>query len=88
MLGGDDHQAPSARTRELLLGLQPSHPRLDVAFFPKADHGILIYDPEVPGRPRTFHYAPGYFQLVLDWIATRKLPPGSADLIVASGAAE
>lgn len=88
VLGGDDHQAPSARTRQLLLGLQPTHPRLDLAFFPRADHGILIYEPQVPGKPRSFHYAPGYFDLVLDWIATRRLPAGNAELVVASGAAD
>lgn len=93
VLAGDDHEAPSGPTRELLLGLQAEQPRLDIAFFPAADHGMVIFEKPAPGAPaggpRIFRrYAPGYYSLVEGWIASRRLPAGTADLVVASGAAD
>ena len=92
VLAGDDHAAPSGPTREILLALQATRPKLDVAFFPRADHGMVIFEqPAAAGSadaPRPFYYAPGYFRLVTEWIASRRLPAGDVDLVVASGAAD
>lgn len=92
VLAGDDHEAPSARTREILLSLQARRPKLDVAYFPKADHGMIVFDPAPPGEkakePRTWRYAAGYHPLVVDWIESRRLPAEGPDLVVASGAAD
>lgn len=88
VLAGDDHEAPSSRTRQLLLTLQESRPKLDIAYFPRADHGILVFDKEIEGQPRTFRYAPGYRELVLEWIATRKLPEGNEGIVISAGSAD
>jgi dienelactone hydrolase len=89
VLAGDDHEAPSARTREILLELQQKRPKLDLAYFPRADHGMLIFDSPPPGaqpkEPRTWRYVPGYHRLVVDWIESRRLPAGNAELVVSSG---
>lgn len=77
VLGGDDHGAPSARTIEILRRLQASNPALDVAVFPKADHGIVETATE-HGVTRV-RLAAGYLDLVAGWIRSGRMPatPGA-----------
>jgi dienelactone hydrolase len=86
VLAGDDHEAPSDTTFALLRALQAHRPRLDVARFPTADHGILVALEGADGKVREYRYAPGYQPLVVDWIRTRTLraTPG-AELYEGSG---
>ena len=71
VLGGADTSAPSARTRELLEGLQSAKPLIDVAVFPNADHGIV--ETNVVDGIRSRRRASGYWALVVDWIRTGRI---------------
>lgn len=71
VLGGADTSAPSARTRELLEGLKPTHPGIDVAVFPNADHGIV--ETQVVDGVQSRRRSAGYWALVVDWIRTGHL---------------
>lgn len=72
VLAGLDTEAPSATSLEILRRLQSHGARIDVAVFPKADHGIIeVADPKTGDLAGT--HAPGYFDLLGDWIVTRRL---------------
>ena len=63
VVAGKDTEAPPAPTLEFLRALQPAPPRLDIAVFPEADHGIIEDDRQ----------SVGYHDLLVQWIRTRKL---------------
>jgi hypothetical protein len=71
VVAGKDTEAPSAPTLEFLRALQPAPPRLDIAVFPNADHGMLE-EGEERGQPYARQSA-GYFELLAHWIRTRNL---------------
>lgn len=80
VLAGRDTEAPSKTTFAVLRELQDSGTPIDIAVFPNADHGIIEFaglgpDAELAGRT-----SPGYFELLSDWIVTRRLdrPHGAA----------
>lgn len=80
ILAGRDTEAPSQTTFNILRELQGRGTPIDIAVFPDADHGIIEYaspaaDADLAGRT-----SPGYHELLLDWIKTRKLdkPHGAA----------
>lgn len=72
ILGGDDHSAPSARTRTILTDLQKVNPGLAIAVFPKADHGITETTHE--GGFTHIRLSAGYLDLVARWIRTGRVP--------------
>lgn len=67
VLAGQDREAPSATTLEILRGLQPQPGRLDIAVFPTADHGIIEMSGKGSGR-RLLRHSEGYFDLLVAWI--------------------
>lgn len=77
VLAGRDTDAPSEKTLNILRGLQATGSPIDVAVFPDADHGIIAVD---AGGKRLGRTAPGYFELLGDWIAKQRLdgPHGDA----------
>lgn len=77
VLAGKDTEAPHEATLAILRGLRASGSPIDVAVFPNADHGIIEVNAAGKRLGRT---APGYFELLGDWIGTWKLerPYGEA----------
>ncbi len=77
VLGGDDTNAPSARTAAILTRIQQTNRALTVAVFPKADHGI-VETSQVDGVTHV-RLAAGYLDLAAGWIRTGKAPatPGA-----------
>lgn len=72
ILAGRDHLAPYERTLKVLRGLQVEKPQLSVVVFPSADHGIVAFDLKDGKRIET-GFEPGYFDLMVEWIKTRKI---------------
>jgi len=70
VLAGKDTSAPHELTLNILRGLQATGSPIDVVVFPNADHGIIAVD--AAGK-RLGGAAPGYFDLLGDWITTRRL---------------
>lgn len=79
VLGGADTEAPSATTLDILRRLQADGASIDIAVFPNANHGIIEVADKASGALQGRH-SPGYFDLLGDWIARRKLdrPFGAA----------
>lgn len=87
VLAGQDTEAPSIETLKILRSIQAGQPELDVVTFPDADHGIL----EVSGQGNErlpVRFSEGYFQLVVDWIHTKRLPPRAGSALMYPGSSE
>src|SRR5579872_6536970 len=63
VLGGEDYESPSAVTRRRIEGLIAADHPFTVAFYPKAEHGMTLFDVNADGNRISTRYAPGYFQL-------------------------
>lgn len=72
VVAGKDTEAPSVPTLDFLRKLQAEPTQLDIAVFPNADHGI-IETQERAGQLVAIGQSPGYYDLLADWIRTRKL---------------
>jgi len=79
VLAGKDTGAPSKATITILKRLQAQGSPIDLVVFPNADHGIIAVDDAGKRLGRT---APGYFEVLGDWIATRKLKAAYGDAAV------
>jgi len=80
VLAGRDTEAPSKNTFAILRELQKSGTPIDIALFPNADHGIIEFAAAAPNDEPANRTSPGYFELLADWIVTRRLdrPHGAA----------
>lgn len=83
VLGGDDHSAPSARTLEILRELQAENPKLTVAVFPRAEHGIV--ERTETGAVSHVRLSAGYLDLVARWIDSGRTPRVSGAVVHAPG---
>lgn len=68
VLGGEDSIAPIARTLSRLQELQRQGKRIDIAIFPRADHGIAEFIESPDGSRRKTRRADGCFKLQVDWV--------------------
>ncbi len=72
IVAGKDTEAPPVPTLEFLRTLQAAPPQLDIAVFPSADHGMIDVE-ERGGERVATRQSPGYYDLLANWIRTRKL---------------
>ena len=72
ILGGEDTEAPAEKTLAILRRLQASGRPIDVAVFPHAGHGMIEIEPG-PGHRRAGRISEGYYDLLADWMATRRV---------------
>lgn len=72
LLGGQDHQAPSAGSQAVLRQVQAKRSDLDVVVFPKADHGLIERAKTADGM--TTSYAAPLFDITAEWIKTGRMP--------------
>lgn len=82
ILGGEDYEAPSAETTRRIKGLIAAGHPLTLAYYPKAEHGITLFDLNADGTRISTRYAPGYFKLIRDFARDGRLTGtyGDADL--------
>jgi hypothetical protein len=73
ILGEDDLEAPSAETIRRLRALAASGKRIDVAVFPRAEHGILEYETAADGTRISTRNSDGYFAMMRDFIMDGRL---------------
>ena len=87
VLGGEDYQAPSAETRHRLESLIAQRRPFTIAYYPKAEHGLMLFETGADGSRISTRYAPGYFRLVRDFARDGRLHGryGDAELTPASG---
>ena len=87
VLGGEDYQAPSAETRRRLDSLIAQGHPFTVAYYPKAQHGIMLFETEPDGSRVSTRIAPGYFRMIRDFVRDGRLHGsyGDAELTPRSG---
>lgn len=66
LLGGQDRQAPNAKTQMILRQLQQQGRPISVAVFPRADHGLIEW--QATERGTVLAYPPRMFDLTAGWI--------------------
>jgi uncharacterized protein len=67
ILGGEDYEAPSAETKRRIEGLIAADHPFTLAYYPKAEHGMTLFDVSAKGDRISTRYAPGYFKLIRDF---------------------
>ena len=85
ILGGEDYEAPSAETSRLIKGLiRTDHP-LTLAYYPKAEHGITLFDVDAAGERISTRSVQGYFKMICDFARDGQLVGtyGDAELMKA-----
>ncbi|WP_116809690.1 alpha/beta hydrolase family protein [Steroidobacter cummioxidans] len=73
VLAGNDTEAPSESTQQIIRDLQSQGAPIDLAVFPHADHGMIEVESTPQGPKELDQHSPGYFELLADWIEYRKL---------------
>lgn len=73
ILGEDDLDAPPAETIRRLRALAAGGKRIDVAVFPRAEHGIFEYETAADGARLSTRNSGGYFGMMRDFILEGRL---------------
>lgn len=68
VLGTDDLDAPSAETAKRIQSLIADGHRYTLAVYPGAEHGMTDYELNAKGERVDTRFAPGYFQMMADFI--------------------
>jgi hypothetical protein len=68
ILGSDDLDAPSAETALRIKSLIVAGKDYALAVYPGAEHGMTEYKLNAKGERASTRYAPGYFQMMADFI--------------------
>jgi uncharacterized protein len=68
VLGGDDLDAPSAETGRRIRSLIAAGKDYTLVIYPGAEHGMTEYELNAKGERLSTHFAPGYFQMMADFI--------------------
>ena len=68
VLGSDDLDAPSATTAQRITSLVEEGKDYTLAVYPGAEHGMTEYELDARGERLSTRYAPGYFQMMADFI--------------------
>jgi len=82
ILGGEDYEAPSAETSRRIKALIAAGHPFTLAYYPKAEHGMTLFDVNAAGERLSTRYEPGYFQLIRDFARAGQVtgPYGDAEL--------
>jgi uncharacterized protein len=82
ILGGEDYEAPSAATNGRIKGLIAAGHPFTLAYYPKAEHGMTLFDLDAQGDRVSTRYARGYFKMISDFARDGELTDtyGDAEL--------
>jgi uncharacterized protein len=82
ILGGEDYEAPSAETsrriKQLIAG---GHP-FTLALYPRAEHGMTLFETDKKGKRISTRYEPGYFAMIRDFARDGRLHGAYGDSTV------
>jgi uncharacterized protein len=73
ILGGDDLDAPSAETARRIKSLIADGKDFTLTVYPGAEHGMTEYKLDAKGERVSTRYAPGYFQMMADFIKNGRI---------------
>ena len=82
ILGGEDYDAPSAETSMRIKSLIADGKPFTLAYYPKAEHGMTLFETAPNGDRLSTRYAPGYFEMIRDFARDGRLAAayGDADI--------
>ncbi len=67
VLGGEDYDAPSEETSMRIKSLMVDGKPFTLALYPKAEHGLTLFDTLPDGTRDSTRYVPGYFGMLRDF---------------------
>jgi dienelactone hydrolase len=70
VLGGDDLESPSAETAKRIKSLIANGKGYTLAVYPGVEHGMTEYELNAKGERISTRFAPGYFQMMADFVRT------------------
>ena len=73
IIGEDDLDAPSAETIRRLRALAAGGKHIEIAVFPRAEHGIFEYEIAADGTRISTRNSDGYFAMMRDFILEGRL---------------
>jgi uncharacterized protein len=73
VLGGEDYEAPSAETSRRLKSLIGEGLPFTLAYYPRAEHGMTLFETGADGERTSTRYAPGYFRMMRDFARDGRL---------------
>ena len=76
VLGSDDLDAPSAETARRIKSLIADGKDFTLAVYPGVEHGMTEYELDAKGNRLSTRYAPGYFQMMADFITNGRIGNG------------
>ena len=82
VLGSDDLQAPSAETARRIRGLIAEGKPYTLAVYRGAEHGMTLYELNDKGERLSTRFAPGYFQMMADFIRTGRIGAHYGDAMI------
>jgi uncharacterized protein len=85
ILGGEDYEAPSAVTSERIRSLIARGKPFTLANYPTAEHGMTLFEMKDGERIST-RFAPGYFEMMRDFIRDGRIGARYGDAVLSPGA--
>ncbi len=73
VLGSDDLDAPSGETSRRIKSLIAASKDYTLAVYPGAEHGMTEYELDPKGERLSTRFAPGYFQMMADFIRNGRI---------------
>jgi pimeloyl-ACP methyl ester carboxylesterase len=73
ILGGEDYQAPSAETSRRISSLIGDGLPFTLALYPRAEHGMTLFETGADGSRISTRYVSGYFRMIRDFARDRQL---------------
>jgi dienelactone hydrolase len=86
VLGADDLEAPSAESARRIRALITEGKPYTLAVYPGAEHGLTLYELDAKGERLSTRFAPGYFQMMADFIRNGRIGERYGDAEITAGA--
>lgn len=83
VLGADDLDAPSFETAKRIRSLIAQGKNDTLAVYPGAEHGMTLYDLDAKGERLSTRYAPGYFDMMADFIREGRIGRSYGNALIA-----
>jgi dienelactone hydrolase len=82
ILGSDDLKAPSAQTSAGIRSLIAQGKAFTLAVYPGVEHGMTEYELADDGKRVSTRFAPGYFQMMCDFIRNGRISNRYGDAVI------
>jgi uncharacterized protein len=73
ILGGEDYEAPSAETMRRIKSLMADGLPFTLAYYPRAQHGMTLFETAADGERIATRYVSGYFRMIRDFARDGRL---------------